>query len=455
MSANRLIGFLGVLYCCFATLTAEASDPKDELIELDAYLSPLLATNNFAGVVLLKKQGEIVFIKGFGLSNIEESIAHTPTTRFQVASLSKPFTSAGILLLAQRGELDLEAPLNKVLPEYPEGHRLTIHHLLSHTSGIPNINDFPEYGEFQKRPHTTEELVAYFKDEPLVFEPGERYAYSNSNYNLLALIIERVSGLSYERFLEREILNPLGLSSTGHRARMTEIIPDLATGYEPQGSLELQIAQYLDWSNKTGNGSLYSTAGDLATFARSLHGSQLLTTESRVKMYHEHSTNVGYGWFVTEANGKKIHHINGRSPGWAAQLDHYVQEDVTVVVLSNIYSPVTTRIARAVGAMHFGLPVVPLPDFRDEPLTDAEVARLTGTYRFGEDYYLPNSIVTIVGINGEIHAEYASGYTPSAYIPISSTDFIVRPFWMPAKFVMGSDGRAAELVLDGFRGLRQ
>lgn len=205
---------------------------------------------------------------------------------------------------------------------------------------------------------------------------------------------------------------------------------------------------------KTGNGSLYSSAGDLVRAVRGLHGNKVLSAQSRAALFTAHSLNVGYGWSLTEANGKEIHHVNGRSPGWAAQLDHYVNEDVTVVVLSNTYNSVTTPVARGVGAIFFGLPAEPLPAIRPDPLTSAQVARLTGTYEFGPDYYVPNSTVTITGKGGHIQAEYPSGYPASPYVPISPTSFIVRPFWMPAEFVIGADGMARELVLDGFRGKR-
>jgi CubicO group peptidase (beta-lactamase class C family) len=236
---------------------------------------------------------------------------------------------------------------------------------------------------------------------------------------------------------------------------MTDVIPDLADGYAPRGSLELERAQYVDWSVKTGNGSMYSTAEDLVRFTRALHAPGLLSDEMRKLAYTRHSANAGYGWFLSEANGKQIHQINGRSPGWAAQLDHYVADDVTVVVLSNVYSSVTTPIARAVGALHFGEVPATMPALRAEPLTPAKAMRLVGSYRFGADYYVPNSTVTITEKNGYIQAEYPSDYPASAYIPVTDTQFIVRPFWMPAEFILGADGKASELVLDGFKGKRE
>ncbi|MBA2466721.1 MAG: beta-lactamase family protein [Sphingomonas sp.] len=422
--------------------------------EIGAYVAPLVQTNNFAGVIVVAEGGKVRFAQGFGYADFEQRVPSTAETKFQIASLSKPFTSAAIMLLVERGKLDLNAPLARVLAHYPNGDRLTVHHLLAHRSGIPNINDFPDYEDLQRKPHSTAALVSTFKDKPLEFAPGERYEYSNSNYNLLAHIIEQVSGQSYGAFIAAEFLHPLALANTGHRAQMSDIIVGLADGYAPEGPLGLQRAQYVDWTVKTGNGSLYSTAGDLVTFVRAIHGEQLLSAGSRAATFTKHSPNAGYGWFLTNANGKAIHHINGRSPGWAAQLDHYVKEDVTIVVLSNLYASVTTPIARGVGALYFGLPPEPMPALRAQPLADAETRRLIGTYRFGPDYYVPNSTITISARGGHIQAEYPSNYPASPYVPITPTSFIIRPFWSPAEFVIGADGQASHLVIDGHRGAR-
>jgi CubicO group peptidase (beta-lactamase class C family) len=442
------------LVLCVSPAVATAAATPTLAQQVDAYVAPLVRTNNFSGVVLVDRGGDTVLARSYGAASLEYGIDNAVDTRFQIASLSKPFTSAAILRLVDQGKLDLQAPLAAVLPDYPGGDRLTLHHLLSHRSGIPNINDFPEYETMQATPHTTAELVAVFRDRPLEMAPGADYSYSNSNYNLLAHVVERVSGTPYGDFLEREFLAPLVLRDTGHHGRMTDVVPRLATGYAPRGAQALERAAYVDWSNKTGNGSLYSTANDLVTFTRAVHR-DLLAPASRDRLFEPHSENAGYGWFLSEANGRAVHHVNGRSPGWAAQLDHYVADDVTVVVLSNIYSSVTTPIARAVGAMVFDAPVTPLTAVRSEPLSAGEIGALTGTYRFGPDYYVPDSAITIVERDGRIEAEYSTGYTPSGYIPVSATEFIVRPFWSSAKFVLGDDGRATALVIDGFTGHRE
>lgn len=421
--------------------------------QVDAYLAPLLTTNNFSGVILAARGERVIFEKGYGLASIEHGLRNGTDTVFHLASVSKPFTSAAIMLLQEDGKLDVRAPLRAILPDYPNGDRLTIHHLLSHTSGIPNVNDFPEYDEEQRRPHTPADLVDLFRAKPLEFEPGAKYGYSNSNYNLLALVIEKASGLSYGEFLEQRIFKPLGLDRAGHHGSAAQIVRNAALGYAPAGNVGLERAPYIDWSVKTGNGSIYSDAAGVARFLRSAHKGQLLAPESIAATFASHTANAGYGWFLTKANGRALHHANGRSPGFAAQADYYPDDDVTVVVLANTYVSVTTDIARAVGAHLFGLPAKPMPALKAEPLPAPAVAALTGKYQFGPDYYVPNALVTVTANAGQLQA-MVDNFGPYALVPITPTRFLMRSFWVPAEFTLDERGRAKQMAIDGIAGTR-
>jgi CubicO group peptidase (beta-lactamase class C family) len=452
---HHFLTFVAALAVGWSTpAPAELAEAKLEPA-ISAYLDPLLKTNNFAGVILVAKGDRILFAKGYGYADIEQRVPNDPGTSFQIASVSKPFTAAAMMRLAEQGRIDLRAPLARILPDYPNGSRLTIHHLLTHSSGIPNINLFPEYEEIQLRSNDPASLVEVFKSKPLEFEPGSQYSYSNSNYNLLALIIEKVSGETYGAFLDREIFRPLKLERTGHRAPMTRIVPGLADGYAPEGTFGLKHAGYLDWSAKTGNGSLHSNAGDILRFVRAVHTGRLLKPESVAASHTQHFPNIGYGWFLTEAHGRQLHHSNGRSPGWSAQVDHYVKDDVSVIVLSNLYVSVTTPIARAVGAIYFGAAVEPLPQLSAQKPAPETIAPLLGTYRFGPDYYAPNVKIRIVDNNGELGGEYIGvKYPPFSFIPTTDGKFLIRSFWMPAEFIKAPDGRVTELKMEDFRGRR-
>jgi hypothetical protein len=253
---------------------------------------------------------------------------------------------------------------------------------------------------------------------------------------------------------KKAIFDPLALRHTAHAASEGEIVPGLATGYSPAGSLGLERAPFLDWSVKTGNGSLTSDAEGVMRFIRAVHIGKLLRPDSLAASFTEHTPNVGYGWFLATANGKAIHHINGRSPGWSAQADYYVKEGVTVVVLSNLYISVTTEVARAVGALAFGQAATPMPALRPDPLDAATIASLSGRYQFGADYYVPNAVIAISGRDGAIEG-MAEGFPPPfPFVPMGGGKFLIRSFWIPAEFTLGPDGRATELVIDGRRGRR-
>jgi CubicO group peptidase (beta-lactamase class C family) len=398
---------------------------------VDNYLRPYVETNNFTGTVLIAQKGQVLLQKGYGRANYELNISNTPETRFHIASVSKPFTSAAILLLQEKGLLKTSDTLAKFVPDYPNGDKITLRNLLTHTSGIPNVNDFPDYDEFAKSRHTVAELVAKFKDKPLEFQPGQKYRYSNSNYNLLAYIIEKVSGQSYGDFLKHNIFDPLAMSATGHDGDAAVLIPNRASGYNPTGATDLENAPFLDWSNKTGNGSLYSTAADLYKFDRALYSEQLLKKPSRDEMFEE-AKGIHYGWSIGEQDGHKLTSINGRSPGFNATLLRFVDDDSTVIVLSNSYSSVSqTVVAPDLARILFGQS--PQSPFRLQPLADKNVQNFLGRYQFGADYFRPNSAVTVEHAGKSLRMRWDSGLT-SALLPVGENEFIERAFWGTVTF---------------------
>ncbi|MCI0356176.1 MAG: beta-lactamase family protein, partial [Acidobacteria bacterium] len=326
---SRLPALLLTLVACACAL---AQGPADHDVEaqIDAYLKPFVETRNFSGSVLIARRGNVLMAKSYGMANYELNVPNTPQTKFQIASLSKPFTAIAILQLEARGKLNLNDPLVRYIPEYPNGDKITIHHLLAHRSGIPNVNSLPEYEEKSRSQQTIGQIIVMFKDRPLEFQPGDRYSYSNSNYNLLAYIIQKVSGEEYGEYLRKNIFGPAGMKDTG-QPRAGPLISNRASGYMPRGITDLENAPYIDWSIKTGNGSLYSTVEDLYRFDRALYTDQLLSRRSRDKMFTEQSEGVGYGWFVRKRFDRRVTAYGGRSPGFSSSLERYVDDDVCII----------------------------------------------------------------------------------------------------------------------------
>src|ERR1044072_1491359 len=280
--------------------------------KVDAYVKPYLDLKVFNGVVFIARQGKILLNKGYGMANYELDVANTPKTRFHLASVSKTFTAAAIMLLEERGLLSTSDPLTKYIPDYPNGDKITIHQLLVHTSGIPNVNNFSEYNDGSRFTQTPASLIDKFKNRPLDFQPGARYAYSNSNYNVLAFIIEKVSGKHYGDFLKEQIFDPLGKKDTAHDGQANLLIKNAASGYTPAGFDGFEKTPYLDWTIKTGNGSLYSTAEDLYKWDRALYTEKLLKKSTLDKIFTQHVDDaVGYGWFIGQRLNRKCIRMSG------------------------------------------------------------------------------------------------------------------------------------------------
>lgn len=284
--------------------------------KIDEYVAPYVATQNFNGTIIVAKAGTVLYENSFGYANSDFYIPNQSGTVYHIASVSKNFTAAAILRLEEKGLLSTKDLLSKYIPDFTRANEITVHHLLTHTSGIPNVNDMKEYAEASRITQTPESLVLLFKSSPLNFNPGDKYSYSNSNYNVLAYIIEKVTGKLYGDFLQDEFFKPAGMQNTDHHQKANLTIKNCAVGYQSDGNFGLEKSEYLDWSSKTGNGSLYTTANDLLKWDRMLASGKALSKASLDKMYTNHKANTGYGCFVKDHLNRKRVYINGRSPGF-------------------------------------------------------------------------------------------------------------------------------------------
>ncbi len=363
----------------------------------------------FQGVVLMAVDGNVVFERAYGKAQYEFDVDNSVDTRFQIASVSKVFTAAAILLLAERGQVDLDAPLHQVLPDYPNGDRLTLDNLLTHTSGIPNINSFDNYDDLQLRHYEdAASLVEIFKDRPLEFDPGERNVYSNSNYELLAHVIEVVSKMSYGDFLFANIFEPLKMNDTGHRGDPAAIVPRLASGYAPVGALGFGRAPHLDWTVKTGNGSLYSTVHDLLLFHEALQGDDLLNSTSLERAYG-FERELGSGWFPGTTFGKRTATMTGRSPGYVAYFQRFIDEDRCLIVLSNLYLGPPRQMLDALSALLVGEAPSAVDFTLSSSSSEIDLGDFVGDYQFGEDWYVGEVTAKVENREDHLAVVYKNG----------------------------------------------
>ncbi len=209
--------------------------------------------------------------RGYGSANLEWKIPNSPTAKFRLGSVTKQFTAACALLLQERGKWKVSDPVKKYMPTAPAAwERITIFHLLTHTSGIPSFTEFPDYKDFEAKATTPEELVDRFRKKPLEFEPGSKWKYSNSGYVLLGYLIEMVSKESYQNFLQENILTPLGMKDTGYDSN-SAIILHRASGYSPSKDGIIN-AGFINMTIPFSAGALYSTTGDLLKWERGSAG---------------------------------------------------------------------------------------------------------------------------------------------------------------------------------------
>jgi CubicO group peptidase (beta-lactamase class C family) len=326
-----------------------------------------------SGTVLVAKDGSVVLHEGFGFADRERQIPNGLDTLYEIASLTKTFTAAAILRLETAGRLATEDRIEKRLGPFPPAKaRATLHHLLTHTAGLLREGADVETPD-------REAFVKTMKEAPPESAPGERYRYTNAGYSLLAAVVERVGGESYESFVRRELFVPAGLASAGFRGERAEDDPLLAWGYLGGiGRLERRPRQPLPWGTK-GAGGIVMTVGDLYRWLLALRGDRVLSVAAREKAFHAWPTE-GYGWHVGQERGRDVISKGGGMPDFASHVVYYPRESLVVIFATNdLRQRWRQTLLRALPAAAFG-EEPPLPPPIASVGADS-LARLAGRYR--------------------------------------------------------------------------
>jgi len=393
------------------------SEPTPLERDVDRYLKPLLDEDLISGSILIARKGKIELSKGYGLANREHNVPCTAETVYRLASVTKTFTAAAVMILQDRGLLKVDDPLSKYIPDYPGGDRITLHHLLNHTAGVINYSALHDHYRVWAMDHTLDQVIDRFKNEPLRFEPGERFEYSNSGYVLLARVIEIASGQSFGDFLKANIFKPLGMTSSGVDSH-TKVIPHRATGHYNMGE-EIIQAPYLYMEYTSGAGALYSTVEDMYRWDRGLMAGKLLSPEALEKMYTPGQGNYGYGWFVREEFGHRLIEHRGGINGFLTMIQRFIDDDVVVITLFNYVSTFARQVNRDLAAIALGLPVKPVLIPEGVGVEKEKLAELEGTYAVMEQAY------TVLMEEGAL---YSSGpdQPKEKLIPQSEVTFYLR-----------------------------
>lgn len=326
-----------------AFITATSASARQSVQQVDGLMKQYHDYGQFNGAILVAEKGKVVYKKGFGMANMEWAIPNQPDTKFRIGSVTKQFTAALVLQLVEEGKIKLDGKITDYLPDYRKdtGDKVTIHHLLNHTSGIPSYTSRPDFSaDISRNPYVVADFVKKFASGDLQFEPGSKFSYNNSGYSLLGAIIEKVTGKSYETVLNERILKPLGMTNSGYEHHST-LLQKRASGYQktPDGFVN---AAYLDMSIPYAAGSIYSTVEDLFKWDQSLYEDKILSAESKKLMFTPGLGNYGYGIRITdEPIGKtdqktKIIGHGGAINGFNSLILRAVEKQQTVIILDNV-----------------------------------------------------------------------------------------------------------------------
>jgi len=341
-SSIRVVVYTALVLFISQHVAFAQNGAKDHAAKIQEALALANKYQQFNGAVLVAENGKVTYKGAFGMANMEWGIPNAPDTKFRLGSITKQFTAMLTLQLVEQGKIKLDGKITDYLPDYRKdvGDRVTIHHLLTHTSGIPSYTGQPGFFEnVSRNPYKVADFVKKYASGDLEFEPGSKFSYNNSGYFLLGAIIERVTGKTYEQALKDNILDPVGMKNTGYDHHNT-LIPKRASGYVKTSDGYVN-AGYLDMSIPYAAGSMYSTVEDLYLWDQALYTDKLISAQSKALMYKPFLADYAYGWAVTNASFKQndqpvqiIRHDGGIN-GFSTVIARFPAQKNLIVVLDN------------------------------------------------------------------------------------------------------------------------
>jgi CubicO group peptidase (beta-lactamase class C family) len=398
----------GLLALMPAAVRAEQATGPDEALsrKIDAVMSETYKPGQPGAAIIIRKDGRTIFRKGYGLADLELGVPVEPDMVFRLGSITKQFTAVSILMLADSGRLSLQDEITKFLPDYPtQGKRITIEHLLTHTSGIKSYTNLPEWLSMWRKDMTVREIIDLSKDKPLEFAPGDRWNYNNSGYVLLGAVIEKVSGLSYEDFIQKNIFDPLGMKHS-YYGSTERIIPRRVQGYQ-EGRGGIVNAPFLSMTQPYAAGSLLSSVDDLAVWNEAVFSARLLPQKwldqawTPFKLSSGESTGYGFGWFVSDYAGHRFIEHGGGINGFTTYEMTLPEDRIYLAILTNSTIDGRGPEPRAfkIATLVLG---VPEPERKPVALSASDVRSIVGVYENAE-----GQARYITGEGGKLYSQRA------------------------------------------------
>jgi len=424
-----LVLSVGVL--SFATVSS-AQTPHNKF---DSYIQAYVRNGDFSGSALVAKDRRVLFRKSYGFANTEWKVPNAENMKFHIASITKTFTAAGIVILEQQGKLKFSDPLSKYIPGYLNGDRITIEEMLLHSSGLPDYYSLPDYATKKYERMTLPDLIAWVKNKPLDFLPGSKSSYSNTGYGFLAYILEQVSGKPYDEFIDDEILKPARMKDTG-TFQDDVVISNRASGYQPAlADSGLRNAPFYDKTILTGSGSLCSTTDDLYLWAQAIE---------RGRFFDMHSLAHPYGWGERETKSRHNYlEQSGRAPGFASHISIFPSDDLTVIVLGNLEDAAVNVIADDLVKLALGENATAPPPRPRKTDTDRRPEDYAGTYEVN-----PAFLLDVRAHGADLYLRGTGGdYLPLE--PLGKESFFYRQLYVKVDFKRDKSGKIEALLWNG------
>ncbi len=427
------------------------SIPTDEelAVAIDEMMTRYFKPDEPGASIIVTRKGKPVFRKGYGMANVELGVKIEPHMVFRLGSITKQFTAVSILMLWEQGKLDFQDEITKYLPDYPmHGHRITIEHLLTHTSGIKSYTDTPDFLKMMRTDLSLEDLVNSFKPYPMDFAPGTKYHYNNSAFVMLGLVIERVSGMKYAEFIKKNIFEPLGMKDS-YFDMPNPIIPGRVAGYKKNGD-HYENCDYLSMTLPHAAGSLASSVDDMAKWDAALYTEKLVKQSSLKKAWTSYTlldgtkTGYGYGWASAEFDGHRMITHGGGINGFITDGFRFPDDEVYVSILTNRGIMIPNDLAFRIGALATGKPYV---DPQPVPMDPALYERYQGVFKLENMEYT----IAVFTEGGKLYMT-PPGDEKNEIFPLSETEFASAESIGRTLFVFDENGKVTTLIMKGFYG---
>ncbi|HMR89012.1 MAG TPA: serine hydrolase [Saprospiraceae bacterium] len=439
--------FVFLFFTAIATFTIHAQAPTDKALiaKFDQLLSEKFKSNETGATALISKKGQIIYKKAFGMANLELNVPMQTENVFRIGSISKQFTAIAILQLMEQGKLSLQDDITKFIPDYPtHGHKITVEHLLTHTSGIKSYTNMIEFGPISRLDKKPEELIQFFKNQPMEFAPGTKWNYNNSGYFLLGYIIEKVSGKTYPEYIEENIFKALGMNNSYYGSD-SKIIKNRAAAYgkDDKGFVN---AEPLSMTLPYAAGSLQSTVEDLYKWNQAVQTYKLVKKETLDKAFTPYvladgkQTDYGYGWGIENIQGSTAIQHGGGIPGFLTKGIYLPKEDVFVAVFSNCDCNSPEETAVKLAALTIGKPF----EYTESKVDTSAMKQLIGVYEIAgdeEQRYITYS-------DGKLYSQ-RNRSTKFNIKPYEKDKYFFESMMNTIEFVRNKSGEVEKLIFKG------